>query len=33
MSKKNYRRNTVEKAQHETAVKIRKITDEQLCVS
>ena len=31
MAKKNYRKTPLEKQQHEKAVKIRKMTDEQLC--
>ena len=31
MSKKNYRKSPIEKQQHDTAVKVRKMTDEQLC--
>lgn len=31
MAKKNYRKSPLEKQQHEKAVKIRKMTDEQLC--
>ena len=31
MAKKNYRKSPLEKQQHETAVKVRKMTDEQLC--
>lgn len=31
MAKKNYRKNPIEKQQHDTAVKVRKMTDEQLC--
>ncbi len=31
MPKKNYRKNLLEKQQREMAVKIRKMTDEQLC--
>lgn len=31
MASKNYKRNNVEKLQHDRAVKVRKMTDEQLC--
>ncbi len=31
MAKKNYRKTTLEREQHNTAVKVRKMTDEQLC--
>lgn len=31
MAKKNCRKSVLEKQQHEKAVKIRKMTDEQLC--
>ncbi len=29
--KRSYRRSELERSQHDTAVKIRKMTDEQLC--
>ena len=31
MSKKNYKKTALERQQHDTAVKVRKMTDEQLC--
>lgn len=31
MAKKNYRKSPLERRQHDTAVKVRKMTDEQLC--
>lgn len=31
MASKNYKRNNVEKLQHDRAIKVRKMTDEQLC--
>lgn len=31
MAKKNYRKSPLERQQHDTAVKVRKMTDEQLC--
>lgn len=32
MAKKNYQKTKAEREQHNTAVKVRKMTDEQLCV-
>lgn len=32
LARKNYRKSLLERQQHDTAVKVRKMTDEQLCV-